>query len=359
MAHSALRAGLRPLCVDLFADRDLQAVATCHSIPIDDYPHGLALAFEKFPQVPWLYTGGLENHADLIDRWSRSAVLYGNTSEQLRRVRDPNALAKLMHDHGVRYPLNGPASPTKKWLVKPIHSTGGAGIRFWHGEVIESQEYLQEYLPGKPISAAFLCDGSRTSLLGTTQQLIGVPWLNASPFHYCGTIGPLSNIGMDAWQRVASALQASQLIGVVGVDALWNDGEITVLEVNPRYTAAFEVLEYATGVPTLDRHCQCFGHNFDRTAASENRSICVGKAIYFASETIKMPATGPWDDELRKPLDAWRLPMYADLSPVGTLFQPGDPVMTVLVKGANPEECLEKLQLSIEELRRIFSESLP
>lgn len=359
MAHSALRAGFRPLCVDLFADRDLQAVAPCHSIPIDEYPHGLGAVFDKFPHVPWLYTGGLENYPDLIDKWSRQSILYGNTAETLQRVRDPLALAKLMRDHGVRYPAIGPTSEKKRWLLKPIHSTGGAGIRFWHGETLEPDEYGQEYLPGVPISAAFLCDGHKSWLLGTTRQLIGEPWLNAPLFHYCGTIGPFSDVASDTWQCVADALQASQLVGVVGVDALWHNGEITVLEVNPRYTAAFEVLEYTLGISTLESHGLCFGHMVDLPPVTGDRPHFVGKAIYYASEAMTLPDDGPWNDELRKPFDPWRLPMYADLSPPGTLFQPGDPVMTTLVDGKNPGECLEKLQLSVEELRRIFRASHP
>ncbi|MCH2591273.1 MAG: hypothetical protein MK004_22585, partial [Planctomycetales bacterium] len=43
-AWSAIRAGRRPLCADLFADRDLLAVAA--AIAVEDYPLGLVKAVE-------------------------------------------------------------------------------------------------------------------------------------------------------------------------------------------------------------------------------------------------------------------------------------------------------------------------
>ena len=41
-AQSAIRAGLRPICADLFADLDLRDCARV--LDVDDYPHGLAAA---------------------------------------------------------------------------------------------------------------------------------------------------------------------------------------------------------------------------------------------------------------------------------------------------------------------------
>ena len=58
---SALRAGLSPVAADLFADRDLAAVATCTRVALEAYPDGLIEAANAFPPGPWFYVGALEN----------------------------------------------------------------------------------------------------------------------------------------------------------------------------------------------------------------------------------------------------------------------------------------------------------
>ena len=46
-AQSAIRAGLSPWCADLFADRDLCAMASVARCERHDYPHGLLDLMER------------------------------------------------------------------------------------------------------------------------------------------------------------------------------------------------------------------------------------------------------------------------------------------------------------------------
>src|SRR5207249_313535 len=80
-----------------------------------------------------------------------------------------------------------------RWLVKPVAGAGGAGIRFAGPHVRTSRRrvYLQEFIDGEPFSAVFLADSGGCRLLGVTRQLVGEPWLHATPFRYGGSIGPL------------------------------------------------------------------------------------------------------------------------------------------------------------------------
>ena len=64
-AASAVRAGLAPRAIDLFADADLRAI--CSAAQVDDYPEGLFAAAIEAPAAPWMYTGGLENYPRLVD----------------------------------------------------------------------------------------------------------------------------------------------------------------------------------------------------------------------------------------------------------------------------------------------------
>src|SRR5439155_320205 len=51
--------------------------------------------------------------------------------------------------------------------------------------------YWQEYIPGPPSAAIYVAADGEVLLLGLTHQLVGVPWLHAGPFQYCGSVGPL------------------------------------------------------------------------------------------------------------------------------------------------------------------------
>src|SRR5216683_2016111 len=81
-AFSALRAGLRPWCADLFADRDLQARCPVQRLS-NGYPQGFAQMIRSDQPGPWLYTGGLENWPKLVRSWQRRRPLWGVRSEYL------------------------------------------------------------------------------------------------------------------------------------------------------------------------------------------------------------------------------------------------------------------------------------
>src|SRR5438067_508062 len=88
-AFSALRAGLRPWCADLFADVDLQHACPALRIAGSDYPHGLERMLALAPPGPWLYTGALENRPAFVERLAQLRPLWGNDQAVLRRVRRP------------------------------------------------------------------------------------------------------------------------------------------------------------------------------------------------------------------------------------------------------------------------------
>src|SRR4051794_36249153 len=137
-AFSALRAGLRPWCADLFADADLRAVCPCHRVRRSRYPGALARAASDAPPGPWMYTGGLENHSSLVRRLTRARPLWGNDADVLARVRGPEAFARFARDAGFPCPAfrlhAADVPPHGRWLVKPCRGSGGAGIHAWDGE---------------------------------------------------------------------------------------------------------------------------------------------------------------------------------------------------------------------------------
>ena len=361
-AFSALRAGLRPWCADLFADLDLQV--RCRVRCVTDYPAGLVDAVRDAPQAPLLYTGGLENRPELVQRLGRLRPLWGNGPAVLRQVRSPTRLRTVLLQHGIACPAiivaPDPEPCAGRWLLKPIRGAGGTGIRFWTGRPLSGRRavYLQEYIDGESCAALYVGDGRRSRLLGVTRQLVGADWLHAAPFHYCGSVGPLALTPGEypPFVRLGEVLtEAFGLSGLFGVDGVLRDGVPYPVEVNPRYTASVEVLEYATGLVTLLRHRTAFAPMDVRiaTSAGETGGL-VGKAVYFAPRDLVFPAHGPWLTALRPDASVAELPAFADIPAAGQPVPAGRPVLSCFVRGDDPAACLAALRRVAAELDRLL-----
>jgi predicted ATP-grasp superfamily ATP-dependent carboligase len=360
-AFSARRAGLRPWALDLFADRDLAAVCPARAVPPGRYPAGLPALARAAPPGPWLYTGGLENRPHLVARIARERPLWGNGPAALAAVRDPFALTHALRAADLPCPAVRSADqprPPGRWLVKPIRGAGGAGIR-WADRARRARRavYGQEFIEGEARSAVFVADADGCRLLGVTRQLVGEDRLHASPFRYCGSIGPLALAAAEraAWRRLGTAVAAfAGLRGLFGVDAILRDGVPWPVEVNPRYTASVEVLEYATGLRALALHRRAF--ELDTPSAAEpTREGFLGKAVYYAPRALTVPADGPWEDVLRSPPALDGPPAFADIPAAGQRIAAGRPVLTLFASGATPDECLTGLRAAAQGMDRCFS----
>jgi hypothetical protein len=90
-AWSARRAGLQPVCADLFADLDTRQIAEV--VHVRDYPCSLPQDVAHINADGWFYTGGIENHPDLVEQMDRPDASYGpllgTSAAALRLIRDP------------------------------------------------------------------------------------------------------------------------------------------------------------------------------------------------------------------------------------------------------------------------------
>lgn len=349
-AFSAIRAGYRPWCADLFADSDLRACARVTRVAGADYPHGFVRLLSNAPDCPWIYTGALENRPRLIQQLARIRPLWGNASAVLRTVRSPRGRTALFEAAGISCPKEVPSShlsSSKRWLLKPVAGAGGAGIASWPmrgGALPRKGFYLQEFIDGPSCAAVYLGMDGKAVLLGVTRQLVGVEWLHARPFHYCGSIGPLpvSPALRLRLERLGQALATSGLRGLFGVDFIARNDEPWPVEVNPRYTASVEVLEHALAFRALAFHAAAFdpGRGYPAEPATIELPT-VGKAILFACADTVMPADGPWSVDFPAPS---ALPSFADIPPAGQTIARGRPVLTVFSTGESMADCEKNLQ---------------
>src|SRR5262249_32939879 len=142
------------------------------------------------------------------------------------------------------------------------------------------------------------------------------------------------------------------LHGLFGVDCVLREDVPWPVEVNPRYTASVEVLEYATGVMAVDRHRQVFDAQPPPPPPAAALPSCVGKAILFARAPVRFPEDGPWTPVLRRPGPVEEMPAFADLPHPGERIEAGRPVLTCFAQADSPAGCLEALRQVAADLDR-------
>ncbi len=352
-AFSAHRAGMRPWCVDLFGDADLARRFPARRIALADYPHGLTDALKDAPDAPVLYTGGLENYPDLLARIDRP--LCGNPPDVLRRVRDPFLLADVLRRNG--WPTlevrrdPPPRGDPRRWLLKPLRSSGGVGIRAYAGGSFNpSVHYLQEGTPARQVGAVFLGMPQRGAiLLGETRPLFARA-LGAPPFHYGGSVGSATALPNHELTILGDLLvREFRLAGLFGIDAVRSrDGRPALLEVNPRYTASVEIIERIKHRPLLDLHRAVFDQRVitwidPATSASGTH----GKATVYARRDLTFPPEGPWQGAFTQPTDAVE---YADIPHPGDIIPRGRPVLTVFASAPFDVACTDALLRKVQAL---------
>jgi predicted ATP-grasp superfamily ATP-dependent carboligase len=356
-AFSALRAGLRPWCADLFGDTDLQARCPAIRVPSDVYWRAFADLAGRELRGPWMYTGAMENRPGTLGLMARVRPLWGNQPyPALTLARSPLYVAALLRRARLPCPavhtgrFSFPAKGT--WLLKSVFGGGGRGVHLWNGKRSwqgpGKWEFLQEYIEGIPCAAVYAGEGERVSLVGATCQLVGEPWLHARRFHYCGSIGPLSMEPAlrQALERLGAVIASGcWLRGLFGVDFVLRGGAPWPVEVNPRYTASIEIVEYTSGVSALALHRQVFEPTDPAPSIPPARQgRFLGKAILFAREALTFPEEGPWMTVLREPRPVDEVSQFADIPHAGERIEAGRPVLTFFAWGDSPAACRDALQ---------------
>jgi uncharacterized protein len=344
LAQSAASAGFDVFACDLFRDEDL--IECCREsvkLARSDYPDGFRRVAEQWPGIPHVYCGGLENFPEIVESLASTGPLWGCSPKSLRACRSPTALQEC----GIKTPpvkASPEAVPTDgSWLLKPLRGSAGRGIRPWLGGEFPADYFLQEQVSGEPCSASFVALTDRTLLIGAALQFIGESWPGAPPFAYAGGIAPLelSHMEVSQLERIGEALRNRfGLLGLFGVDAVRNGEEWTFIEINPRPTSSMELFELAGKGNIFEMHYSAFSP----ASITPTRATCIaGKAILYASRACCLSHSLPTTDgDIR----------FADRPLVGTAFDIGDPLATVVATGDSAKDVKIKLKQGIVQLKR-------
>ena len=71
-------------------------------------------------------------------------------------------------------------------------------------------------------------------------------------------------------------------------------------------------------------------------------NLVVGKLILFASSRCRLPEVDEWEPHDSPP--PFAVPRLGDIPHPGTVFEAGEPVMTVFAHGKSPEVCEARLR---------------
>src|SRR5262245_1916067 len=274
MADSAARAGFDVTAIDAFADLDQHPGVRALSLGDTFSPGSAARMAQTISCDAVAYTANFENHPHAVDLLAEGRALWGNSSEVLRRVRDPRVLSRTLSRRGLavpevceppvplrRSPQSPAPSPTSpsRWLLKRYASGGGHGIHEWrNGMAVTAGAYLQEFIDGTPCSIVFVAAGGRAVPIGFTRQLIGDGRFGSSGFRYCGNILTASGQDdevLDAARAVMVAVcEEFGLVGVNGIDLIVRNGVPYLIEVNPRWCASMELIERACPASVFSMH---------------------------------------------------------------------------------------------------------
>ncbi|MBQ6139281.1 MAG: ATP-grasp domain-containing protein, partial [Methanobrevibacter sp.] len=185
--------------------------------------------------------------------------------------------------------------PNNQFILKPLQGSGGLGIFLLNNEScdelkqvdeicqnISLENYiLQEYIEGTNVSSSVLSSHDEQKNL-INSRLITAHDLGNDSYEYSGNILPLDENSFRMFNDNQTEINLDELndementsedlinefglIGSNGVDYILDkEGELKVIEINPRFQGTYELVENSLGINLLDAHIKaCEGEIID------------------------------------------------------------------------------------------------
>jgi predicted ATP-grasp superfamily ATP-dependent carboligase len=330
LAQAAVRAGYRPVALDLFGDVDTRASAPLSAILPGDLASGFAAeplieaAQRLAPSSGLVYGAGLERCPELLEQLADRRPLWGNRPSVLRDVKDPYLFAGLMDRLGLPRPEIRMDPPGEAgWLVKTIGAAGGSHVRPASAAIPAAPDhYFQRRVAGRPVSCLFLANGREAMLLGWSEQW---PAPDADhPFRFGGAAQP-AHVPESVTRPIAAALSAmvreTGLLGLNSLDLVVGESDFHLLEINPRPGASLDIFDDEGAGALFGHHIKsCEGRSFSPWQAPRRATAA---AIVYADALLRIPT------DISYP--AW----MADRPAPGAHIEPGAPICTVMAEASD------------------------
>jgi len=364
LAESARRADYDFFTIDYFGDADQKRICKNYSLK---HEFKEELCIENLVKhakelnkgkIDFTHTVGscFENYPELVEELERKCIVLGNSAEVLRKVRDWGYFFKTVKSLGISAPENEIANikevkkrkkitENKNFIVKPLRTGGGHNI--CSASELSSASFeknekvlLQEFIEGKAASGIIAASEEESIFLGATKQIIGTPF---NKYKYTGNIAPLDEKKSVLKQMEDASLKIAEkfkLIGVNGIDFIVKNGEVFVIEVNPRITGAIEVVERAYKVNLIDIHIKACLNTLPKLKIIKPKMF-YGKKIIFAEQNLNF--------KLKKVQR-----FVKDVPHYNERIEARAPICTVFASGETSEKC----RANLEKRRRLIRRAL-
>lgn len=355
-AESLARSGASAITIDLFGDQDNQSASLTQHVVRS--AADLASTLRLYQDRTVVCCGTWPGMMDAVQQSgcrSLPSVDAWTSAQQPERLSQAAQQAGLM----VPPPTTGDAVSANQLRVlrKQIDSAGGMGVR-WHNANSQVDSEMarwefQHWVPGTSLGACFLADPGGVQLIGVCRNLFSR--VGDLPFVYKGSFGPVQLSSVNRHRLLSAARHIashSGLRGLFNIDFIRrSDDQLFLLEVNPRWTAASELIErgltQSGSIQADESLMQC---SIDAMLGRTAGRMMAAESTYGSSRWIKriVYAIDPVVFDLEMARRCTRdLGSVHDLPENGAAIPPLHPICTLIAKlptGSSADESSDQVR---------------
>jgi len=383
---------------DYFGDLDLKEIVD-YSFSLKEKNHNfkteiLFTAIKKFlnqnqnQEYNFVYASDWDNHPELLYKLEKikNLKIRGNSAaiiSKLNKKKNFKNVFKLAEEAGFNTPelfLNKKdfkcslTEINKDLIIKPYQSGGGTGLRLIRAETVDKKIvdnifrpdkdfFAEEFINGENRSCQFATDGKEAKILSFTRELKAAsvnPELKNS-FKYAGNI----LIREDAESRDIISIFINELVkkyslkGINGIDYIKNEQGIFFIELNPRFTAAVELIKDIYREELLNIYLKNeLAADYLQKYLNTNIGLSA-KIIYYADHNFKLDQNLPEifkkiKQEIPSEIIAESEIEIKDLPQKGEAFEKEDPVFSLIIQSKNEKNYLKIKNLIFSEFKKIL-----
>ena len=339
----ASREGHVVLAIDAYGDQDTRRAAhdyyACPALAqLDEntFSQLLAVLAQAEPEAV-LVGSGFEHQVDYYQRLCQRFKVLGNPPNVYRALKDPLGLQRLCQRAQLLTPAVHLQPPAEAgWLQKQAGACGGAHVAWHvpgeHGSLSDGlPQYYQRWQPGRAVGALLLGDGQQL-------QLLGVHWLYQLPhgFAYAGARICHDDALLAAMQQLVTGLSPHLcLLGLNSVDAVWDQQQLHLLEINPRLSASLRLYADAG---LIDRHIRACTQQADSHVMPVSGHAC--HLVLYARQALQVAG--------------WDWPDWLEDVPVVPVIEAGQPLCSLFAAGESEQTVNIALSEKINDLKRLW-----
>ena len=212
-----------------------------------------------------------------------------------------------------------------------------------------SASYYQREAPGVPMSVLFLANGVDVSLIGFNRLLFAAS--GDRPFVFQGAVGPVAfpQACADAVRQAVSRITRHVgLLGLNSMDFLFEDGRISVLEVNPRPSATLELHDNRLRGGLMNAHLVACRERSLPDEVPVGIKPVRGMQVVYAGAALQATRRG----RVRLQELGW----CHDIGREGTRTGCGEPLCSVSALAEDEKAVLAQLAQRVAQIERIHEE---